>query len=108
MVIGDELSKVFNYQRIYKNLDHGLGSFSVDIYAWEGEGHTDWGRDEGGTPARGSSKLFVTLIVAFLDSRKPSSRHEEGVHTQGGPFRSRKLAQSPKGAERPRLLARRA
>ncbi|KIM24672.1 hypothetical protein M408DRAFT_331646 [Serendipita vermifera MAFF 305830] len=47
-VIGDELSKVFNYQRIYKTLDNGLGSFSVDIYAWEGEGHTDWGRDESG------------------------------------------------------------
>jgi hypothetical protein len=43
------LSKVFNYQRIYKTLDNGLGSFSVDIYAWEGEGHTDWGRDESGT-----------------------------------------------------------
>jgi hypothetical protein len=47
-VIGEELSKTFNYQRIYKTLDNGLGTFSVDIYAYDGEGDTDWGRDESG------------------------------------------------------------
>jgi hypothetical protein len=48
-VIGEELSKTFNYQRIYKTLDNGLGTFSVDIYAFDGEGETDWGRDESGS-----------------------------------------------------------
>ncbi len=47
-VIGEELSKTFSYMRVYKTLEHGLGYFSLDIYAYDGEGDIDWGRDESG------------------------------------------------------------
>ena len=45
-VIRGELSKTFNYKRTYKTLDHGLGNQSLDIHAYDGEGDTDWARDE--------------------------------------------------------------
>ena len=47
-VIGEELSKTFDYQRMYKTLDNRLGTYSVDIYAYDGEGDTDWLYDESG------------------------------------------------------------
>ena len=47
-IIGEELSKTFNYTRRYKTLDSGLGYFSMDIYAYDGEGDTLWGWDESG------------------------------------------------------------
>ena len=47
-VIGEELSKTFNYVRRYKTLDSGLGTFSLDIYADDGEGGTDWVYGESG------------------------------------------------------------
>ena len=47
-VIGEELSKTFNYVRLYKTLDNGLGNFSLTIYAYDGEGDTVWARDESG------------------------------------------------------------
>ena len=47
-VIGEELSKTFNYARRYNTLDNGLGYFSMDIYAYDGEGDTVWGWDESG------------------------------------------------------------
>jgi hypothetical protein len=53
-VIGDEISKTFHYQRIYKNVRNGLGSFSIDIYAYDGDGQIDWGRDEAG--------MFLILV----------------------------------------------
>ena len=45
-VIGEELSQTFNYQCVFKKLDDGFGTFCVDIYAYDGEGDTDWGWDE--------------------------------------------------------------
>ena len=45
-VIGEELSKTFSYERMYKTLDSGLGTFTLDIYAYDGEGDPDWGWDE--------------------------------------------------------------
>jgi len=47
-VIGEELSKIFDYKRVYKTLGTRLGTFSVKIYAYDGEGDTDWLRDESG------------------------------------------------------------
>ncbi len=47
-VIGEELSKTFDYDRLYNTLDNSLGNFSLDIYAYDGEGDTDWARDESG------------------------------------------------------------
>ena len=45
-VIGEELSKTFDYNRLYKTLDTHLGTFSMKIYAYDGEGDITWLRDE--------------------------------------------------------------
>jgi hypothetical protein len=79
-VIGDELSKTFNYQRIYKTLDHGLGSFSVDIYAWEGEGHIDWGRDESGNLLPNMRR--VCTLKADLSNLQRSLKVQKGPRGQ--------------------------
>ena len=47
-VIGEELSKTFIYDCVYKTLDDFLGTFSVNIYAYDGEGDIDWTKDESG------------------------------------------------------------
>ena len=47
-VIREELSKTFEYSRLYKNLDEGLGTFPLIIYAYDGEGDTNWAWDESG------------------------------------------------------------
>ena len=47
-VIGEELTKTFTYQRMYKTLDHGLGNVTTEIYAYDGEGDIVWARDESG------------------------------------------------------------
>ena len=36
----------FTYYRLFNNLDKGLGTYSVDIYAYDGEGDIDWAEDE--------------------------------------------------------------
>ena len=45
-VIGEDLSKTFGYYGTYETLDSDLGTFSLDIYAYDGEGDTDWAWDE--------------------------------------------------------------
>ena len=47
-VIGEELSKTTSCGRIYKALDDHLGTVSVNIYEYDGEGDTDWAKDESG------------------------------------------------------------
>ena len=47
-VIGENLSKTLNYCHVFKNADEGLRAFSFNIYAYDGEGHTDWLCDESG------------------------------------------------------------
>ena len=47
-VIKEELSKTFNYYCVYKTLENGLGNFFLDIYAYDGEGDTNWALDESG------------------------------------------------------------
>lgn len=42
------MSQVFNYKRRYDSLYNRLGDFSVNIYAYDGEGDTDWADDEAG------------------------------------------------------------
>ena len=40
-VIGEELSKTFKFPKMFKDLE-GLHTFIVIIYAYDGEGDTDW------------------------------------------------------------------
>ena len=47
-VIGEGLSKTFGSYRVFKTLDNRLGTFSQEIYAYDGEGNTDWIWDESG------------------------------------------------------------
>ena len=47
-VIGEGLSQTFDYVGVRKTLDNRLGTCSIDIYAYDGEGDTDWVRDESG------------------------------------------------------------
>ena len=49
-VIGEDLSKTFTYYHLYKNLDEGLGAFTLNICVYDGEGDTDWGWDESDNP----------------------------------------------------------
>ena len=45
-VIGEEVSKTFSYQHAYKTPDRDLGTFTLDIHAYDGEGDTYWAWDE--------------------------------------------------------------
>ena len=45
-VIREEWSKTFSYAYRSRTPDIGLGTFSVDIYAYDGEDDTDWPYDE--------------------------------------------------------------
>ena len=47
-VIGEELSKTFSGKCMFTTLDNGLGTISLHIYAYDGEGDTNWARDESG------------------------------------------------------------
>ena len=79
-VIGEELSKTFNYQRIYKTLDNGLGTFSVDIYAYDGVGDTDWGRDESGNLLPNMRR--VCTLKADLSGLQRSLKVQKGPRGQ--------------------------
>ena len=46
LVIGEEWSQTFSYVCRYKTADISLGAFSMDIYAYDGEGDTDWALGE--------------------------------------------------------------
>ena len=47
-VIGEELNKSIEGNRVFKALDNRLGTFSLKIYAYDGEGDIDWVFDESG------------------------------------------------------------
>ena len=47
-VIGEELSITFEYQRVCENLDLDLGTFSQQIYAYDGQGDIYWVYDDSG------------------------------------------------------------
>jgi len=80
-VIGEELSKTFDYYRMYKTLDDCLGTSSYDIYAYDGEGDTDWARDESGDLLPNirhvcTLKGDLSGIRRFLKARKTSEGQE--------------------------------
>ena len=68
-IIGEELSKTFSYQRMYKTLDAGLGTFSLNIYAYDGEGEPIWARDESGNMLP-SVRRVCTLAADLSGLRK--------------------------------------
>ena len=63
-VIGEELSISFSYERMYKTLDNGIGTFSLDIYAYDGEGDIYWALDEFGYPSPNVRRV-CTLAADF-------------------------------------------
>ena len=74
-VIGEELSMTFKYYRVFKNPDEELGTFSDEIYAYDGEGDTDWICDESNNMLP-NTRLVCTLradlsgLRRFLKVRK--------------------------------------
>ena len=80
-VIGEELSKTFEYKYVYKNLDEYLGTFSNGIYAYDGEGDPDWAEDESGNLLPNfrrvcTLKADLSGLQRFLKVQKAS----EGQH----------------------------
>ena len=60
------MSETFNYEFLYKTLDTPLGSYSVKVYAYDGEGNPDWLEDESGFVL--SQFRHVCTIVADLSA----------------------------------------
>ena len=76
-VIGEGLSETFEYYRVFKTPENGLGTFSVGIYAYDGEGDTQWAKDESGN-LMPNIRLVCTLtadlsgLQRFLKVKKTS------------------------------------
>ena len=79
-VIGEELSKTFSYVRMYKTLDYGLGTFALDIYAFEREGDTDWAWDESGKLLPNIRR--VCTLSADLSGLRSFLKVEKGANGQ--------------------------
>ena len=79
-VIGEELSKTFNYVRRYKTLDSGLGTFSLDIYADDGEGGTAWVYDKSGNLLPNIRR--VCTLAADLSNLQKFLKVEKGSNGQ--------------------------
>ena len=77
-VIGEELSKTFKYYRVFKNLDGVLDAFSLEIYAYDGEGVTAWALDESGNTLPNirrvcTLKADLSGLQRFLKVQKTSA-----------------------------------
>src|SRR5258708_157144 len=71
----------FGYQRILKTLDYGIGTYSVDIYAYDGVGDTDWAWDESGNQLPNfrrvcTLKADLSGLWRFLKVQKSSEGDE--------------------------------
>ena len=76
-VIGEELSKTFKYRRVFKTLENRLGSFSLGICAYDGEGNIDWAMDESGNQLPNVRHVFtlsadLSGLQRFLKVQKRS------------------------------------
>ena len=76
-VIGEELSKTFECYHTFKSLDEGLATFSMPIYAYDGEGDPDWAWDESGNLEPGvrevcKLKADLSSLQRFLKAKKSS------------------------------------
>ena len=79
-VIGEELSKTFDYQRLYKNFNSSLGTSPVEIYAYDGEGDTHWLHDESGNLL--PNFRHVCTLMADLTGLQNSLKAENGPQGQ--------------------------
>ena len=79
-VIGEELSISFSYERMYKTLDNGLGTFSLDIYAYDGEGDTYWALDPLGDLSPGVRR--VCTLAADLSGLQRFLKVQKGSKGQ--------------------------
>ena len=78
-IIGGESGKTFSYQTISKTLDNGLGTFSVCIYAYDGEGDTDWARDESNNLLPNFRRVCkLRADLSGLRRSLKSRKHSEG------------------------------
>ena len=68
-VIGEEFSKTFDYHRVYPTLDRVANNYSVDIFAYDGEGDPYWSKDESGHLLP-NFRLACTLKADLLGLRK--------------------------------------
>ncbi|KIM25808.1 hypothetical protein M408DRAFT_330992 [Serendipita vermifera MAFF 305830] len=75
-VVGEETSLSFNYFSIYKKLPSDLGTFSQDVFAYDGEEDLVWGRDDKGSLAPGVRT--VCTLRADLTGLRPSLRSQRG------------------------------
>ena len=80
-VIGEELSKTIERYRVLNTLDNRLGTFSLKIYAYDGEGDIDWAFDESNNVLpiiRHACTLEADLsgLQGFLKVRKTSAGQE--------------------------------
>ncbi len=74
------MSKVFNYKRRYNSLHNRLGDFSVNIYAYDGEGDTDWADDESGNLL--PSMRRVCTLKADLSGLRNVLKVQKGPNDQ--------------------------
>ena len=76
-VIGEDLSMTFEYRRMSKNLDEDLGTFSQEIFTYDGEGVTNWAWDESGNRLPNirhvcSLEADLSGLQRFLKAQKTS------------------------------------
>ncbi len=79
-VIGEELSKMFDYERYYKTLDNHIGTSSVTIYAYDGEDDPDWLQDESGFVL--PNFRHVCTLVADLSGLQKFMKAQHGREGQ--------------------------
>ncbi len=79
-VIGEELSKTFDYVRLYKTLDKGIGIFTLNIFAFDGEGDPDWVQDESGNTM--SNIRHVCTLSADLSGLQKFLKVQKGSEGQ--------------------------
>lgn len=75
-VVGEESSLSFNYFSIYNKMPTDLGTFSQDVYAYDGDGDIVWGRDEKGALAK--DVRTVCTLRADLSGLRSSLRSQRG------------------------------
>ena len=79
-VIREEFSETFKRRRVVKNPNEGLDAFSMEMFAYDGEGDTDLARDESGNLLPNircvcSLKADLSGLQRFLKVRKTPDGH---------------------------------